>query len=80
MLTIRSYITVALRFLTDELGFENDDECRRFLQDQGAQSLVEEKINNQGESQLRVRVKEGASLFEGHRAAAFGRVDIKGQI
>jgi len=70
---------VALRFLTDELGFENDDDCRQFLQDHGAQSLVEEKATENG-AQLRVRVKEGASLFENLRTAAFSKVDLKGQI
>jgi hypothetical protein len=73
-------MSVALRFLTDELGFENDVECGQFLQDHGAQHLVEEKASDQGKTQLRVRVKEGAALFEQLRASAFSRVDIKGQI
>lgn len=72
-LTSYSYANVTLRFLTDELGFENDDSCREFLESHGAQSIIE---NNTG----RVKIREAATLFEGLRAAAFRKVDIKGQI
>ncbi|KAF2275616.1 uncharacterized protein EI97DRAFT_474943 [Westerdykella ornata] len=75
----RGYISVPLRFVTDELGFENDKECEQFLQEHSAHHLVEEKRSDQT-VQMRVRVKEGATLFEQLRAAAFSRVDIKGQI
>jgi hypothetical protein len=80
LLTMSRYIKVALRFLTDELGFENDTEFRQFLEECGAQHLVEEYEGDNGKTQFRVRVKEGAALFEQRRAAAFARVDIKGQI
>jgi hypothetical protein len=71
-LTTCSYANVTLRFLTDELGFESDESCREFLESHGAQSI----IDNTG----RVKIREAATLFEGLRAAAFRKVDIKGQI
>ena len=73
-------MSVALRFLTDELGFASENECREFLEVHDARDLVHEKTDSEGKSQMRVRVKEGAALFEKHRTAAFRRVDIKGQI
>jgi hypothetical protein len=66
------YANVTLRFLTDELGFDNDDICREFLVSHGAQTIIEQTD--------RVKIREAASLFEGLRAAAFRKVDIKGQI
>ncbi|CAO2652937.1 Nn.00g023480.m01.CDS01 [Neocucurbitaria sp. VM-36] len=72
----RGYPNVTLRFLTDELGFDNDETCREFLESHGAQSLIEAKDGNQ----FRVKIREGASHFENLRAAAFSKVDIKGQI
>ncbi|KAJ4291813.1 hypothetical protein N0V90_009708 [Kalmusia sp. IMI 367209] len=75
----RAYMNVALRFLTDELSFENDNVCREFLESHGAQDAIEKKIDEHGGSQLRVKVKEAASIFENLRQAAFARVDIKGQ-
>jgi hypothetical protein len=79
-LTYSRYIHVPLRFLTDELAFENNSECRQFLEECGAQHLVEEITSDTSKKQLRVQVKQGAALFEQRRAAAFSRVDIKGQI
>ncbi|KAF2662359.1 hypothetical protein K491DRAFT_709732 [Lophiostoma macrostomum CBS 122681] len=72
----RAYQSVALRFLTDELGFEHDNECRQFLEDHEAKGLVEEKPDGKD----RVRIKEGAAAFEGARSQAFSKVDLKGQI
>ncbi|KAF2242900.1 hypothetical protein BU26DRAFT_570328 [Trematosphaeria pertusa] len=76
----RAYTNVAQRFLTDELGFENDDACREFLDSHGAQHIIDEKVDEQGARQFRVKVREGAAVFESLRAAAFSKVDIKGQI
>jgi hypothetical protein len=69
----QSYANVTLRFLTDELGFDNDQICREFLESHGAQSIIDYQTG-------RVKVRDGANLFEGLRAAAFHKVDIKGQI
>ncbi|KAF2475619.1 uncharacterized protein BDR25DRAFT_86755 [Lindgomyces ingoldianus] len=77
----KAYISVMLRFLTDELGFDSDGETQEFLATCGAQDLVEEKVTEKG-TQVRVilRGTAAASIFEHHRAAAFKTVDIKGQI
>lgn len=76
----KAYIAVTMRFLTDTLAFENEDECREFLESHGAPHLIEEKLDEKSGVQLRVKIKEGASIFENLRASAFARVDIKGQI
>jgi len=73
-------MAASLRFLTDELSFDTDNACCEFFTSHGAQHLIEETIDVQGRPQLRAKLKEGASLFEGLRKAAFARVDIKGQI
>ncbi|KAF1834068.1 hypothetical protein BDW02DRAFT_353953 [Decorospora gaudefroyi] len=72
----RGYLVVSLRFLTDELGFDNDETCREFIESHGGQNIVEDK----GDHQYRVKVREAASQFDSLRAAAFSKVDIKGQI
>ena len=77
---LHSYMSVALRYLSDELQFGDDNECCEFLQSHGASHIIEKKPDQHGDVQLRVKVKEGASIFEGLRQAAFARVDIKGQI
>ncbi|RMZ73578.1 sac3 ganp domain [Pyrenophora seminiperda CCB06] len=71
----RGYVTVSLRFLTDELGFDNDATCREFLESHGAQGAIEYK-----DKQLHVKLRDVVQLFEKRRAAAFSKVDIKGQI
>ena len=73
-------MSVALRFLTDELGFENDDDCRQFINEQAEKDLIDEKTDANNVVQLRVRIKEGAGKFDAKRQAAFKTVDIKGQI
>lgn len=80
MLTFHRYANVTLRFLTDELGFENDESCREFLERHGAQSTIEDKTDDKNGRHFRVKVRDAAALFEGLRANAFSKVDIKGQI
>jgi hypothetical protein len=75
LLTSCSYMNVTLRFLTDELAFENDDECREFIESHGGQNIIEIKGN-----QFVVKVRQAASDFDNLRAAAYSKVDIKGQI
>ncbi|SPN99873.1 related to leucine permease transcriptional regulator [Cephalotrichum gorgonifer] len=66
---------VRLRFITEELGFESDADAAQFVVDHNGQHLLEDR----GDSIFFLSGKAGA-LFEGPRAAAFQRVDIKGQI
>jgi hypothetical protein len=80
MLTDVRYANVTLRFLTDELGFENDETCRDFLESHGAQNMIEEKRDEKNVPHVRVKIRDAATLFENLRASAFHKVDIKGQI
>jgi hypothetical protein len=78
-LTRLRYMNVGLRFLTDELQFGDDNECREFLESHGASQAIDKKTDEHGNPQFRVKVKEAASIFESLRQAAFAMVDIKGQ-
>lgn len=66
---------VDVRFLTEELGFESDQDCAQFLCDHGAEHFLEQKDGN-----VRLATGKVGALFETRKAAAFGKVDIKGQI
>lgn len=65
-----------LRFVTEELGFESDDESARFICDHGGQAFLQEDSNGH------VKLLTGKALrfFEAAKSAAFKTVDIKGQI
>ena len=64
-----------LRFVTDELGFESDEEAARFVCEHGGQSFLEER-----DGEVRLITGKSAALFESARKAAFQKVDLKGQI
>lgn len=64
-----------LRFITEELAFESDHAAAQFIVDHQGQHLLQER----GEHLILLTGKAGP-LFESARAAAFRRVDIKGQI
>ena len=66
---------IKLRFITEELGFESDEESARFLCEHGGQALLEER-----EDGVRLLTGKAGNIFEGHKEAAFKKVDIKGQI
>jgi SAC3 family protein LENG8/THP3 len=66
---------IKIRFLTEELGFESDQDCVQFLCDRNAQDLLQEV---DGVAKL-LTGKVGA-LFESAKTDAFRKVDIKGQI
>lgn len=66
---------VKLRFITEELGFESDEESARFMCDHGAQSLLKEETDG-----VRLLAGKAGLVFENAKNAAFQRVDIKGQI
>lgn len=65
-----------IKFLTDELGFESYQDCVQFLCDHGAQDYLEQK----DDSVIFQTHPQSMALFEGLKAGAFRRVDIKGQI
>ena len=66
---------VRLRFLTEELGFESDDESARFVCDYNGESFLEGRDDG-----VRLLTGKASSFFESAKALAFKRVDIKGQI
>ncbi len=68
---------VALRFLTEELGFESDDESARFICDYGGQDFLEQRKDN---GEVRFLTGKALRFFESAKQQAFRRVDIKGQI
>lgn len=64
-----------LRFITEELGFESDDESARFICEHGGQAYLGEKDDG-----VRLLTGKASGLFEPAKSDAFRRVDIKGQI
>lgn len=64
---------VRLRFITEELAFESDEEAAQFVLDHGGKDLLDEKDDY-------VRLLTGSRVFEDAKTAAFASVDIKGQI
>ena len=65
-----------LRFVTEELGFESDDESARFICDYGGQVFLEEKDGGE----VKLLTGQALRFFEAAKSAAFKTVDIKGQI
>lgn len=66
---------VKLRFVTEELGFMSDEEAGQFIVNHNAQEFLVERDND-----LYFLSGKALAFFEPAKAAAFGRVDIKGQI
>jgi len=66
---------LTLRFLTEELGFESDQDCASFICDHGGQALLENK-----ESGPAFAAGKAGQVFQTAKDAAFRRVDLKGQI
>lgn len=68
---------VRIRFISEELGFESDQHAAQFIVDHNGQEALEER----GEVIAFLTAKaDKLQLFESLRAAAFRRIDIKGQI
>lgn len=68
---------VKLRFLTEELGFESDDESARFICDYGGQAHLEQREEG---GEVRFLTGKALRFFEAAKQQAFKKVDIKGQI
>lgn len=66
---------VNIRFITEELGFESDDQTARFVLDNASEELLEERNGS-----VRLLTSKAGQLFEQAKAAAHRVVDIKGQI
>ena len=67
---------IKLRFVTEELGFESDEQAARFVCDYEGNDLLQ----TQDEEVFLETSLKSATLFEKARKEAFSKVDIKGQI
>ena len=66
---------VNIRFITEELGFESDEQTARFVLDHSSPTLLEEKNGT-----VRLLTGKAGMLFEQAKNEANRVVDIKGQI
>ncbi|EPS30752.1 hypothetical protein PDE_05704 [Penicillium oxalicum 114-2] len=66
---------VKLRFITEELGFESDEQAARFVLDHSSAEVFQEK-----EGTVRLLTSKAGPMFEAAKAEAHRVVDIKGQI
>ncbi|GFF33763.1 protein scd2/ral3 [Aspergillus udagawae] len=67
---------VKIRFVTEELGFESDEQSARFILDHASEDLLQEK-----DGSVRLLTSgRAAQLFEAAKSEAHRVVDIKGQI
>ncbi|GAM88233.1 hypothetical protein ANO11243_062640 [Dothideomycetidae sp. 11243] len=66
---------VKVQFLTAELSFANDQECAQFLCDHAGEEYLEHRDDG-----VRFVTSKAIDAFQKARQAAFGMVDIKGQI
>ncbi|KAL9625735.1 MAG: hypothetical protein Q9160_000055 [Pyrenula sp. 1 TL-2023] len=70
---------VRIRFLTEELGFESDDQSVRFILDQCPDTDPQDLLQ-QHDNEVKLLTSKVLPFFERAKLAAFGNVDIKGQI
>ncbi|KAL8839295.1 MAG: hypothetical protein Q9170_001812 [Blastenia crenularia] len=63
---------IKLRFITEELGFESDDESARFVCDHGAQQYLEER-----DAGVYLATGRALNFFESALAAASARPELK---
>lgn len=61
--------------LTEELGFESDQDCAGFICDNNGEALLESK-----EAGVTFAAGKAGQLFEEAKVAMFRKIDIKGQI
>ncbi|KAJ5096168.1 hypothetical protein NUU61_005524 [Penicillium alfredii] len=66
---------VNIRFITEELGFESDEQTARFILDHSTEKMLEEKNGS-----VRLLAPKAFTFFEQAKAEANRIVDIKGQI
>lgn len=80
MLTLNSYKPdVRLRFVTEELGFESDEEACQFILDHVPEESSPQLLEERG-GDVRFLTGKVGSIFQIAKNRAFGQVDIKGQI
>lgn len=67
-----------LRFITEELAFENDGEAAQFIIDHAGDTATE--LLPERDGHVRLLTGKVGPIFDSARATAFRSVDIKGQI
>jgi hypothetical protein len=69
-LTVHSYKPdVRIRFITEELGFESDEESARFILEYASEDLLEERDDG-----VRLLTGKAGQVFETAKTQAFQRV------
>ena len=66
---------VEIRFITEELGFESDEQAAHFIIDNSSAELLQEK-----DGVVKLLTGKAGQVFEQAKAHAHRVVDIKGQI
>lgn len=66
---------VKIRFITEELGFESDEESARFVLDHAGEELLQERDDG-----VKLLTGKAGQVFEVAKKSAYKIVDIKGQI
>lgn len=66
---------VKIRFITEELGFESDEQSARFVLEHASGELLQER-----DGHVRLLTGKAGRVFEDAKAQAYRVVDIKGQI
>lgn len=66
---------VKIRFITEELGFESDEQSARFILDHAPEDLLQEK-----DGSVRLLTSKAGQIFVLAKSEAHKIVDIKGQI
>lgn len=69
------YLSARLRFITEELGFESDQQSVDFLKDQSADGILQHR-----DDEFHIDCKAGRPLFAAAQRAALQKIDIRGQI
>jgi len=69
---------VKLRFITEELGFEGDNEAYHFILEHSPDLLEERSIGD--EEAIFFLTGKAGTIFETAKTEAFRKVDLKGQI
>jgi len=65
---------VRIRFITEELGFESDEESARFILEYASEDILQERDDG-----VRLLTGKAGHIFDNAKAGAFKRVDIKSQ-
>jgi SAC3 family protein LENG8/THP3 len=66
---------VKLRYVTEELGFESDEDSARFILEHATEELLQERDDG-----VRLLTGKAGQLFETAKRGAFKLIDLKGQI